>query len=395
MDNRNNLLIFILALGVFGILNTELGVVGILPLIAEHFHVSISQAGLLVSLFALALAVAVAISGPILPLLFSVINRKKVMLLVLGGFVIGNIVSIFATNFTTLLIARVIPAFLHPVYISIALTVASTSVSKEEVRKAVSKVILGVSAGMVLGVPIATFIANQTSLKMAMIFFTVVNLIVFIATLLFVPSMPVTEKRSYGSQLSVLKKWVTWLAILAVVCLNAARNGVYSYFAVYLQNVTNVSAKTLTVMLVLFGAATIYGNMVAGKILSKTAMKSVVYYPFVFGALYLLLFFMGSFTGPMFIIVLVWGVLFALGTNGSQYWITSAAPEAPELANGLFLAFGNLGITIGTSVSGLFISGMGTQYVVFSGLLFLILSLGFILIRNYMYSPVKRAGQNF
>lgn len=64
--------------------------------------------------------------------------------------VLGNIVSIFATNFTTLLISRVIPAFLHPVYISIALTVASTSVPKEEVRKAVSKVILGVSAGMVL-----------------------------------------------------------------------------------------------------------------------------------------------------------------------------------------------------------------------------------------------------
>ena len=63
MANRNNLLIFILTIGVFGILNTEMGIVGALPSIADHFHVSISKAGLLVSLFAL----AVAISGPIMP----------------------------------------------------------------------------------------------------------------------------------------------------------------------------------------------------------------------------------------------------------------------------------------------------------------------------------------
>ena len=96
MAKRNNLLIFILTIGVFGILNTEMGVIGILPSIAEHFHVSVSKAGWLVSLFAL----VVAVSGPTMPLLFSGINRKKVMLLVLGVFVLGNIVSIFTSNFT-------------------------------------------------------------------------------------------------------------------------------------------------------------------------------------------------------------------------------------------------------------------------------------------------------
>ena len=81
-SQRTNLLIFILTFGVFGILNTEMGVIGIMPLIADDFNVSITKAGLIVSLFAL----AVAISGPTLPLLFSGMNRKKVMLLVLGIF---------------------------------------------------------------------------------------------------------------------------------------------------------------------------------------------------------------------------------------------------------------------------------------------------------------------
>jgi MFS transporter, DHA1 family, inner membrane transport protein len=387
MAKRHNLLIFILTIGVFGILNTEMGVIGILPLIADQFHVSISKAGLLVSLFAL----AVAISGTTMPLLFSGINRKKVMLLVLGIFVLGNIISMFVSNFTIALIVRVIPAFFHPIYCSLALTVAATSVSKEEAPKAVSKVMLGVNAGMVLGVPITSFIASQTSLEMAMLFFAIVNAIAFIATLLFLPSMPVKERLSYGAQLSVLKKSITWLSIAAVVFIGSARSGVNSYLADYLETMGNISGKTLSLVLFLFGLASIVGNIVAGKLLTKNAMKTVGYYPIVLGIVYIIAFLMAKFTGPMvIIIVLVWGILFSIGNNISQYWITSAASEAPDFANGLFLSCGNLGITIGTGVGGLFISGMGIEYVVLGGLLFLILSLISILLRSYMYSPTKQ-----
>jgi MFS transporter, DHA1 family, inner membrane transport protein len=386
MAKRNNLLIFILTIGVFGILNTEMGIVGALPLIADYYHVSVSKAGLLVSLFAL----AVAISGPTVPLLFSGINRKKVMLLVLGVFVLGNIVSIFASNFTIALIARVIPAFLHPVYVSIALTAAATSVSKEEAPKAVSKVMLGVTAGIVIGSPVTTFIANTTSVAMAMLFFTIVNSIAFITILLFVPSIPVKERLSYGSQLRVLKKSITWLSIVAVIFINAAVYGVNSYLSEYLETITNIPGKTISLMLLIYGGASIIGNIVAGKLLTKNPMKSVATYPFVLGAVFILLFVMGKFAGPMFIFVLVWGLVVALANNISQFWITSAAPEAPEFSNGLFLASGNLGVTTGTSVAGLIISEMGTQYVVLGGFLFLILSLVFILLRTYMFSPTKQ-----
>ncbi|WP_419880419.1 MFS transporter [Peribacillus sp. B-H-3] len=386
MAKGNNFLIFILTIGVFGILNTEMGIVGILPLIADHFHVSISKTGFLVSLFAL----AVAISGPSLPLLFSGINRKKAMLLVLGVFVLGNIVSIFAANFTILLIARVIPAFLHPVYVSIALTAAAASVSQEEAPKATSKVFMGVTGGMVLGAPVSSFIASTTSLEMAMLFFTIVNAIAFIAILLFVPSMPVKERISYGYQLSVLKKPITWLSIAAVIFINAAMYGVSCYLAEYLETITNIPGKTISLVLFIFGGASIIGNIVAGKLLTKNAIKSVASFPFVLGAIYILLFLMGQFTVPMALIVLIFGIAVAIGNNISQYWITSAAPEAPEFSNGLFLASGNLGVTTGTSAGGLVISGMGTQYVVLGGFLFLILSLAFILLRTYMFSPANQ-----
>jgi MFS transporter, DHA1 family, inner membrane transport protein len=77
-------------------------------------------------------------------------------------------------------------------------SVAAASVRPEEAPKAVSKVIVGVSAGMVIGVPVSNFIAGVASLEMAMVFFAVVNAIAFVATILFVPSMPVKERLSYG-----------------------------------------------------------------------------------------------------------------------------------------------------------------------------------------------------
>lgn len=386
MTKPNNLLIFILTIGVFGIINTEMGVIGILPSIADHFHVSISKAGLLVSLFAL----AVAVSGPTLPLLFTGMNRKKVMLLVLGVFVLGNIVSIFTTNFTLALVARIIPAFFHPIYCSLAFTVAADSVSKEEAPKAVSKVFIGVSAGMVVGVPIVSLIANAASIEMAMAFFAIVNAIVFLATLIFVPSMPVKEKLSYGAQLSVLKKSITWLSIVAVILLNSAIFGVYSYLTEYLKTVTNMSSNTISLMLLIYGGANIIGNIAAGKLLTKNANKSVVIFPFALGAVYIILFLFGQFTIPMAILTLIWGILAGIGGNINQYWIMSSASESPDFANGLFLTAVNLGTTIGAAAGGLFISGLGTQYVVFVGLLSLLLSSVMIFLRNYKFTPTQQ-----
>lgn len=386
MNKKNNLLIFILTVGVFGILTTEMGVIGILPSVAEHFNISVSKAGLLVSLFAL----AVAISGPILPLLFSGINRKTVMLLVLGIFVLGNIVSIFAPNFTVLLIARVIPAFFHPIYCSLALTVAASSVKAEEAPKAVSKVILGVTAGMILGVPITNFIASGNSIETAMLFFAIVNALAFIATLLFIPSMPVKERLSYGSQISVLKKPVLWLAIITVILIGSATSSINTFITEYLGTVTNISGGTITLALFLLGLASLFGNLLGGRFLTKNAKKTATIFPIILGLALLLSFITGTSTVPMLITIILWGTLFAIGNNVSQYWITSAAPEAPDFVNGLFLSCGNLGITFGTAVSGLFISGMGIQYIVFGGVGFLVLTLVSILLRDYLFSPTKQ-----
>lgn len=397
--NSGGLLVFILTVGVFGIINTEMGVVGILPLIATTFNVSVPQAGWTVSVFAL----VVAASAPVTPLLFSGINRKKVMLLALGLFTISNVISMFTSNFvismftsnfTVLLIARILPAFLHPVYVSMAFTVAAASVSKEQAPKAVSKVFVGVSAGMVLGVPVTSFIASEVSFSMAMLFFTVVNALVFVATILFIPSMPVKEKVSYGAQLSVLKKTTMWYSIIAVTLINGAMFGFFSYMSDYLKKVTEVPYNVISAVLLVYGLANIVGNVMAGKLLSINAKRSIILMPFALLVSYICLFIVGEWIGAMVIVILILGVLAGIVSNNMQYMITDAAPEAPDFANGMFLTSANLGTTIGTAICGAFITEMGTRYSVFGSLLFLIASIVFVYLRVRVAHIRKQANIN-
>lgn len=375
--NPGALLVFILTVGVFGIINTEMGVIGILPLIAETFHVTVPQAGLTVSIFAL----VVALSAPITPLLFSGINRKTVMLLALGTFTLSNIISMATSNFTVLLIARALPAFLHPVYVSMAFTLAASSVSKEKAPKAVARVFIGVSAGMVLGVPVTSFIASEVSFTMGMAFFTFVNALVLIATLFFVPSMPVKENRSYGSQLSVLKKNSIWYSILAVTLINGALFGFFSYMSDYLKTITAVPYNIISILLLIYGLSNIAGNVIAGKQLATNPIRSMIFIPFALLVFYVCLFILGEWLAAMAVIILILGILAGYGQNTMQYMITEAAPEAPDFANGLYLLSANLGTTMGAAVCGAFITAFDTRYSVFGSLLFLLASIVFVVLR--------------
>lgn len=386
MKKNSSLLILILTIGVFGIMNTEMGIIGILPLIAQQFNVSVPTASLLISAFAL----VVAFAGPTMPLIFSKVNRKTVMLLALGIFTISNIVSIFATNFTVLLLARIIPAAFHPIYVSMALTVAGTSVAPKDSAKAVAKVFIGVSAGMVLGVPVTSFIANEISFAMAMVFFTVVNAAVFIATLIFVPSMPVTTRLSYGKQIGVLKKPIMLVSILIGILLNGAVFGFYSYLSDFLETITNISTRSISLILLVYGITNIVGNVLAGRLLSTNAKKTIFVFPFTLIITYIALFMFGSMSVATILLVTILGVLAGVVGNINQYVIADVGSEAPDFSNGLFLTAANLGTTFGTFICGMFLTAFNTQYTLVGSVAFLTLSVIAVLLRNYLESAAGK-----
>ena len=382
--NNNKLIVLILTIGVFGILNTEMGFIGLIPQIAKQFNVTTATAGWLVSVF----AIGIALSGPITPLLLSKIERKKVMLFVLTIFVISNLISVFTSSFAVLLLARIIPAIFHPVYTALAFSVAADSVDKKDAPKAVSRVFIGVSAGMVVGVPIVNFLATQFNLQIALSFFALINLIVLILTLFFVPTMPSESSHLYGSQLKVLKRPLTWISIIAAIFFNAAIFGVYSYLTDYLNIVTEIHGNLVSITLFLYGFSNILGNIIAGKLLTMIPKKAMLLLPFALIIVYGFMFSLGSFFIPMMVITMIWGILAGLTANTTQFMITSSAPDAPDLSNGIFLSAVNTGTTIGTFIGGLFIATLGSNYVLMIGILASLVNILLIVIRNKKLTPV-------
>ncbi|MDQ0089013.1 putative MFS family arabinose efflux permease [Paenibacillus anaericanus] len=377
MKKVNPLLIVILAIGVFGIITTEMGIIGVLPQVTQKFNISTSQAGWLVSIFSL----VVAISGPFLTLLASGINRKAILLTAVFIFAISNIVYAYTTMFDVMLIFRIIPAIFHPVFFSVALVTAVQLVPPEKSTNAVTKVFAGITVGFAFGVPLTSYLADKISLEVAFLFGAVVSIIAFVGILTWLPSMPVKEKMSYGKQLGILRKPQLWLNIVTVIFIFAAMFSVYSYFAEYLGQVTHMNGSWISIMLMTFGIIMIFGNFLFGSLLQKSITKTVIMFPLLYAVTYLFVYYLGSYFIPTVMIVLIWGIVHSGGLIISQAWLTNEAKEAPEFGNSLFISFSNLGITIGTSIGGWFISHLGIHQLIWSGIMFAVFAFLGIMIK--------------
>ena len=369
--DKKNLLIWILVVGVFGILNTEMGVIGILPYVSSSYQVDLTTAGLLISLFAL----GVGIAGPTMPLIFSRFPRKTVMLFVLGIFTICNAASVFTTNFDTLLFLRVIPSLFHPVYCAMAFSIAA-EIGGKNAPKEVAKINIGVSAGMVVGVPISNFLAEQVTLAASMTFFAMVTAIALIATVIFIPPMKQQKPLSYGSQLRVLKRPMVWASIFAVIFLNGSVFGCFNYLAAYLADVTKFAPSMVSILLFVYGVCNIFGSMIAGNLLTVRPIWTVRLFPIALSTIYLLMYFGGGEAElSMSILTVIWGILGGINGNINQYWLSHTAPEAPDFANGLFLTAANVGTMSATAFCGVFIDNFSISAVIIGGLIYSFVSL--------------------
>lgn len=350
--DKKNLAIYIMMLGTFGILSTELGMIGIIPQAAEHFHVNLAEAGLLVSLFSL----TIAICALFMPVLFSKFERRRTFSFVLLIFVICTALSAFVEDFKIALLLRIIPAIVHPVYCSISLTVAGEIVPEAEAQSAISKIIMGVSAGMILGVPLITLICSYFGYSNSMLFCSFINLVSLILTLIFFPTTH-GEKQSYKSQLSVAKEGIVIISALGVIALNGALYCGYGYIAEFLRQMVGIVGLELTIVLFIYGMASIVGNWVGSKLLINNANKTTLIFPFVMIVLFLLFFVVCRSIIATVIIMAIWGLFNGINNDISQYWMLSSAPSSPEFANGLFISMGNVGVTIGTTIAGFVIIG--------------------------------------
>ncbi|EAJ5403038.1 MFS transporter [Campylobacter jejuni] len=371
-------IILVLCLGVFGILSTELGMMGIIPIVSQNFSVSISDAGWSVSIFAL----VITFCAPIVPLLCANFNPKKLMLICLAVFILSSLIAVFVSEFWHLLVFRAIPAFFHPIYIALALSMAANLASdKKDIPKNVGKIFAAVSAGMVLGVPLTSYLGGNFGFEISMLLFVFLNLLSFVATLFFVPNFKKENKVKIGKQLLILRYPLLWISILCVVCINAGIWGFYSYFSDFLHSVGKMNFTLISIVLAIYGFSNIIGNYIAGKTLVKNANFTLILTPLIMIGFYILLF---SFYSEIILIIFAFilGILAGVMNNGTHFMISYPFPKAANFSNGLFISVANIGLSTGTAICGLVISLSDTRYIIVNTIVLLILGIIMIFVRS-------------
>lgn len=348
---------YIGCLGLIGVITTEFGIIGILPQLAKHYQVNIEIAGLLLSAF----AIIIALAGPFMTLLMSGYNRKYMMALSLAVFLFTGIVSALSPPFWLLMLVRMLPAFLQPVYISTAIAAATNGTDKKEEHQMMAIVLGGIGIATVTTVPCATYIADELQgWNYSFVVQAIVSLLALTGILTLLPSMPVLERKTYGKQLKILKKPGFLISSLVVLLMNAAMFTTYSYFAGYLGKVNGMEPKMISSMLLLFGVMGVIGNFVAGKALGKSLNATTAFFLAGLALVAMGIYYSGSLpAGATILLIGIWGFLHTPCFLTGQAYMIATATEASEFANSLSISFGNLGIAIGTAVSGMVIAGYG------------------------------------
>ncbi|WP_207536276.1 MFS transporter [Desertivirga arenae] len=376
---------YIGALGFLAVITTEFGIIGILPQVAEHYQISIDKAGYLLSAFAL----VIALTGPFMTLLASGFDRRKVMLTAIFIFLITGIVSSFSPPFWLLMFVRILPAFLQPVYIATALSVAISQGNKQNENELMSIVFSGVAIAMVTTIPFATYIGSLFSWEYSFMVQVIISVVALLAIYTVLPSMPVKGKKSYESQLKILTKPTFIVSTAMNFFMISAWFSTYSYFADYLNKAKNMDSTMVSYMLFVFGIIGVLANWTAGKLLNKNVTYTTAFFLSGTVIVPILLHFSGANTIATIIVIALWGFLYSPSFLNASTYMISSAPEAMEFANSLATSFGNLGVTVGTTVGGWIIISKGVQFTPWITVIFGVLAFAMIVLRQNME---KRTG---
>lgn len=350
-----------LTISAFAIGTTEFVIVGLLPTIAQDLGVNLPSAGLLVSLYAL----GVAIGAPVLTALTGKVPRKTLLLTLMVLFTLGNLLAWKAPGYETLVIARILTGLAHGVFFSIGSTIATSLVPKEKAASAIAIMFTGLTVALVTGVPLGTFIGQHFGWRETFLAVSALGLVAFVGSLLYVPSTIAHSKpASLLQQVQVLGQ----PRLLLVYAMTAVGYGgsfiAFTYLAPILQQVSGLGANAVGLVMLVYGVSVAFGNIWGGKLADQRGPVAALKLIFLLLAAVLLLL---TFTAPhpvlVVITVLLWGAVAFGNVAGLQVYVVRQAehftPRAVDVASGLNIAAFNLGIAGGAWGGGLIVEHLG------------------------------------
>jgi len=338
--------IYALALAAFAIGTAEFIISGILPPLAADLSVTIPTAGLLVTAY----AIGVAIGGPVLSLLTARLPLKPVMLVIMVVFAVSQVLCAFAPDYGMLLAARILSSAVHGTFFGAGGVIVTRLVPVLQRGAAVSLVIGGITVANLLGLPGGTAIGVAFGWRATFLAVAALSLVAVAALVWKLPRLPGAEPLTAGfrQQVRALRHHQVWLSYLTIITVMVGVIAFATYQVPMMIRITKVDPEMVPLFLLLGGVGSVLGIYAGGQAADWKAMPSLT----VVLVLQSVSFFaLAAFSlyDPVYLApnLFLGGVLGFAFSTPLQARVMHAAREAPNLASSLIATAFNIGIAIG------------------------------------------------
>lgn len=380
MDRR----LLVLALGMFAMGTDNFVVAGILPSVASELHTSVSLAGLMVTVYAL----AVAVLAPVMAAVGGNWPRKPLLVSALGLFVIGNAITALAADLGTVLFSRALAGLGAAMFAPTALGIATAIVAPERRGRALATVTAGLAASTALGAPLGTLIGGFSGWRSTLWFVSALGLATVIGVSILLRSVPKPPRISLRQRFAPLKDSRIALTLLTTLLAFGGFLMVYTYSSVVFDRVTGGDGRRLAGLLLFWGVAAVVGNLVAGRLVDRLGSRSIIAGALSIAILnFAILPWSSANSITSAIALVVWGCVGWGLLVPQQHRLVKISPEVAPL----LLALNNTalysGIAIASFVGGIVILAIDPHYISWVGASSILVAL---LVAEAAYAQIER-----